>query len=158
MRNSFNFLLIALICMDSCFLVMAICESFRKGFALTSTLHLVMFPYFLYPLLSIAVTASIYMTVAIALERYIAVHYPIDYSQVRAHKNVFYVLPCNKKRILMHYNQDLIGFDLFLLEKTYKNRPCKCFEECSTFIEFFHTYYTVLSRSQLKQSVVLNFF
>ena len=113
MRNSFNFLLIALICMDSCFLVMAICESFRKGFALTSTLHLVMFPYFLYPLLSIAVTASIYMTVAIALERYIAVHYPIDYSQVRAHKNVFYVLPCNKKRILMHYNQDLIGFDLF---------------------------------------------
>ena len=82
MRNSFNFLLIALICMDSCFLVMAICESFRKGFALTSTLHLVMFPYFLYPLLSIAVTASIYMTVAIALERYIAVHYPIDYSQV----------------------------------------------------------------------------
>ena len=68
--------------MDSCFLVMAICEAFRKGFDLTSTLHLVMFPYFLYPMLSIAVTASIYMTVAIALERYIAVHYPIDYSQV----------------------------------------------------------------------------
>ena len=107
--------------MDSCFLVMAICESFRKGFALTSTLHLVMFPYFLYPLLSIAVTASIYMTVAIALERYIAVHYPIDYSQVRAHKNVFYVLPCNKKRILMHYNQDLIGFDLFFVRKNLQN-------------------------------------
>ena len=82
MRNSFNFLLIALICMDSCFLVAMMCESFRKGFYLASDIHIFLFPYLLYPLLSIAVTGSIYMTVAIAFERYIAVHYPIDYSQV----------------------------------------------------------------------------
>merc|ERR1712223_2291972 len=48
---------------------------------MASELHVLMFPHFLYPLLQIAVTASIYMTVAIATERYIAVHYPIDYSQ-----------------------------------------------------------------------------
>ncbi len=34
----------------------------------------------LYP--QIAITASIFMTVAIALERFIAVHYPLNYSQV----------------------------------------------------------------------------
>lgn len=82
MRNSFNFLLIALICMDSCYLVASILESFRRGFQLTTVAHIFLFPYFLYPLLSIAVTGSIFMTVAIAFERYIAVHYPIDYSQV----------------------------------------------------------------------------
>ena len=30
----------------------------------------------------IMMTASIFMTVAIAMERYVAVHYPIDYNQV----------------------------------------------------------------------------
>ena len=81
MRNSFNFLLIALIVMDSCFLLGSIFESLRKNY-LATHLHIILFPHLLYPLLSIAVTASIYMTVAIATERYIAVHYPIDYSQV----------------------------------------------------------------------------
>jgi hypothetical protein len=82
MRNSFNFLLIALICMDSCYLVASILESFRRGFNLTTTVHILLFPYLFYPFISIAVTGSIFMTVAIAFERYIAVHYPIDYSQV----------------------------------------------------------------------------
>ena len=86
MRNSFNFLLIALICMDSCYLIGSILESFRKGLDMVSVVHVFMFPYFLYPLLSIAVTGSIFMTVAIAFERYIAVHYPIDYSQVNTNK------------------------------------------------------------------------
>ena len=48
---------------------------------LTTELHLILFPYFLFPFLSIAMTASVFMTVGIALERYIAVHYPINYSQ-----------------------------------------------------------------------------
>ena len=54
MRNSFNFLLIALICMDSCYLVGAMLESFRKCFSLASDVHLHLFPYFLYPGLNIA--------------------------------------------------------------------------------------------------------
>ena len=79
MRNSFNFLLIALAVMDSCFLIGAILESFRKCFFLASYLHIYLFPYFLYPGMNIAVTCSIIMTVGIALERYIAVHYPIEH-------------------------------------------------------------------------------
>ena len=83
MRNSFNFLLIALICMDSCYLIGAILEAVRKSFQMATLVHIYLFPYFLYPGLSIAMTGSVFMTVGIALERYIAVHYPIDYSQVR---------------------------------------------------------------------------
>lgn len=81
MRNSFNFLLIALFCMDSIYLFASILESFRKGFSMTHFVYVILFPYLFYPLLSIAVTGSVFMTVAIAFERYIAVHYPIDYSQ-----------------------------------------------------------------------------
>ena len=82
MRNSFNFLLIALISMDSCFLFLCLLEGVRKERSYVTNIHVLLFPHLLYPLISIVFTASIYMTVAIAIERYIAVHYPIDYSQV----------------------------------------------------------------------------
>ncbi len=69
MRNSFNFLLIALICMDSGFIVFFVLDCFRKDFGLASDAHLVIFPYFLYPCISISMTCSVFMTVGIALER-----------------------------------------------------------------------------------------
>ena len=68
--------------MDSCFLITSFLDCFRKGFNMITYVHYMMFPYFLFPFMSIAVTGSIFMTVAIAFERYWAVHYPIDYSQV----------------------------------------------------------------------------
>ncbi len=69
MRNSFNFLLIGLICMDSAFLLFFVVDVFRKDFGLATDAHLVMFPYFLYPAISISMTCSVFMTVGIALER-----------------------------------------------------------------------------------------
>ena len=67
--------------MDSVYLVFAILEAIRKDFGMATDVHLLLFPYFLFPGLSVAMTGSVFMTVGIALERYIAVHYPIDYSQ-----------------------------------------------------------------------------
>ncbi|XP_040567083.1 FMRFamide receptor isoform X1 [Lepeophtheirus salmonis] len=81
MQNSFNLLLIALLTFDSWYLFGGILESFRRQFDMGTELHTLLFPYFLYPAQSIAMSASIFMTVAIAWERYIAVHYPIDYNQ-----------------------------------------------------------------------------
>ena len=51
-------------------------------FDLYTQLHLILYPYVLYPLSNISLTASIYMIAAITLERYCAVHYPLDYRQV----------------------------------------------------------------------------
>lgn len=82
MRNSFNLLLIALAVIDNTYLFGAILESIRKRFGIATQLQLILFPYFLYPLHMMAMTGSILMTVAIALERYNAVHWPISYSQV----------------------------------------------------------------------------
>lgn len=82
MRNSFNLLLIALAFFDGCYNFGSILESFRKSFKMATTVHIILFPYFLYPFQMIAMTASIFMTVAIAMERFFAVHYPLDYNQV----------------------------------------------------------------------------
>lgn len=89
MRNSFNLLLVTLAAYDTWYLFGAILESFRKSFNLASDLHILMFPYFLYPLHQTSMTGSIFMTVAIAFERYSAVHFPINYSQVRTKGTTF---------------------------------------------------------------------
>ena len=59
-------------------------QSFRRmsttsRLQLVSTAHIMMYPYFLYPLQAISLTASIFMTVVIALERYNAISKPFDY-------------------------------------------------------------------------------
>ena len=53
----------------------------------SSSLHIILFPYLLYPFNQIAFMASIFMTIAIGLERFIAVHYPLNYSQAMHEAN-----------------------------------------------------------------------
>lgn len=77
MRNSFNLLLIALICFDSWYLFGSLLGSLKRGLDLKLQLQTLLFPHLIYPSMFISMSASIFMTVAIALERYIAVHYPI---------------------------------------------------------------------------------
>lgn len=81
LRNSFNILLIVLSTFDTTYLITAFCESLRKSFKLATNLHIELFPYLLYPMQGIALTGSIFMTVAIAFERYVAVHNPINYNR-----------------------------------------------------------------------------
>ena len=84
MRNCFNILLVALAGYDTWYLIGAILEACRKYFpALRSDNAIYLFPYFLYPAHQTSIAGSIFMTVAIAFERYAAVHYPLDYNQVR---------------------------------------------------------------------------
>ena len=90
MRNSFNFLLIALAIYDSCYIILDI---FQKRKELHTSAYIILFPYLLYPLEMIAMTGSILLTVAIALERYTAVHYPISYRQTMKNANAM------KKRV-----------------------------------------------------------
>ena len=75
--------------MDSCFLLGMILEVLRYNFRLETNFHYMLFPYFLYPLNSIALTFSVFMTISIAFERYDAMHNIAQHNQVRA--NSLYV-------------------------------------------------------------------
>ena len=75
-------MLIALSFVDSGYLVASIFESFRKSFDMASDVQKQLFPMLLYPCHSIMLTMSIFMTVGISLERYTAVHQPVDYKLV----------------------------------------------------------------------------
>ena len=83
MRNSFNILLVILAAYDTWYMFGAILETIRKFFMnLRTHLHLRMFPHFLYPLHQTSITGSIFMTVALAFERYSALNYPMEYNRV----------------------------------------------------------------------------
>ena len=95
MRNSFNFLLIALICMDSCYLIGASLESLRKCFALATTIHLYLFPYFLYPGINIAGKTTINLYEIIRNKNY-------NYLFVHSQSTFFLLFNYNSDRF--HYN------------------------------------------------------
>ena len=74
-------MLIGLLCMDICVLVSWQFMSLFIAFQLKTHVIVEMFPYFSYPSALIAISASTFMTVAIAHERYFAVRDPLKYSQ-----------------------------------------------------------------------------
>ena len=82
MKNSFNILLVTLGFIDAFFLLGGILESIRKEFQLGTDAHNILFVSVFYSLNKIAMTASIFMTMAISLERNVAVYYPLDFNMV----------------------------------------------------------------------------
>ena len=100
---------------SSCLQLFAsILESFRDDFQLATQAHIVLFPYFLYPVSQVAITGSIFMTVAIAWERYVAVHYPLDYNQAMNDVNAI------RKRLLKYVGPCLILAFLFNILKFFE--------------------------------------
>ena len=95
--NIFYKMLISLLSLDICVLVAWQLMSLLIAFQLNSDIIVQMFPYFSYPSTQIAISASTFMTVAIAHERYLAVRDPLKYSQLMKTPNV----QCQRLRIYL---------------------------------------------------------
>ena len=79
--NIFYQILISLLCFDILVLVTWMNLSLYMAFKVDNIVIMHMLPYFSIPSTQIAITASTFMTVAIAHERYLAVRDPLKYSQ-----------------------------------------------------------------------------
>ena len=107
----FNRLLIFLAIFDNVFIMCQILEAKRKltnnfeGYFEFDQLHELVFGYFLYPLHAFVLTASIYITVALALERYRAVWRPVEYHNKYKGVNPW-------KRIMKSYISPVIAFSM----------------------------------------------
>lgn len=89
MRNAFNCLLIVLAAVDSFLILFAMFDySFVRAFGLTFDLYTYMFPYFLYPATNVVLCMSIFMVVAIAFERFLAVCRPYEYRAMSTTQSV----------------------------------------------------------------------
>ena len=84
MKNTFNNLLISLFCFDNLYLTIQAIQSLEIQLAKREQNHdwiTMLVPYFLMPMESISMTASILMTVGVAHERYNAIKHPIRHRQ-----------------------------------------------------------------------------
>ena len=80
-RNNFNHLIAMLFFIDSVYLILSMLTTLQIRLGLTHRNLIMMFPKFTYPVWSISLTLSIFLTVGIAHERYIAIKYPIIHRQ-----------------------------------------------------------------------------
>ena len=81
LRSCFNQLLAVLATYDLLYLITMLLESLRR-LGLESYPQILLFPYILHPFNSIAMTGSIFMTVGVATERYVAVYSPHEYHKI----------------------------------------------------------------------------
>ena len=89
MKNAFNHLLIVLAAVDSLLIGFAMFDySFVRAFAVQFDLYTLMFPYFLYPTTNIVLCASIFLVLAIAFERFLAVCHPYEYRAIASTESV----------------------------------------------------------------------
>ena len=97
--NLFNRLLLWLLWFDNCVLITWILSRLYIDFEIRTNFFIWMFPYFTFPFGSIAQSASTFMVVALAHERYLAVRNPVKYNQsnvnprTQSQRVMMYALP-----------------------------------------------------------------
>ena len=97
MSNMFNSMLIVLFSIDSMVLFTSILGVMVWDLRLEHiSLLIIVYPYFTYPVYSIALTTSIFTTVSISHDRYLATKYPIHHRQQLSEL-------CDQKRHMLKY-------------------------------------------------------
>ena len=114
LRNSFNKLIATLAIFDLIYLVTMLLESVTK-LGLQTDYQTLVTPYFLYPLNSISMMCSIYMTIVVTLERFMAVYHPMDYRSREQDST------SHKQRILTYVCSLLCFSVLFNISKFFES-------------------------------------
>ena len=71
MWNSFNALIVVLTIVDTLLCIFLMTDfTFARAFGLHRIMYTLLYPYFIYPMANIMLSASIYLTVVLGLERY----------------------------------------------------------------------------------------
>ena len=98
-HNIFNHIIIILFVVDSLFLFVKIIDVLVQNLDVKNKILTILFPKFAYPVSAICLTLSVFLTVGIAHERFIAIKYLIVHSQqnssakYRRNKLLKYILP-----------------------------------------------------------------
>jgi len=92
LRDSFHQMLFALACFDIVYIVVGGFNYTFRGFNAGSDIFTIAFPYLIYPLTNISMCGTIFMTVAISIERFLGICFPL-YLPPHNRKAWYYVLP-----------------------------------------------------------------
>jgi len=93
LRDAFHNLLFALACFDTIYIVFGGINYTMKAFEQANTrFYTLTFPYLIYPFINIGISGTIFMTVAISIERFLGVCYPLHLPP-HTRKARFYIIP-----------------------------------------------------------------
>ena len=98
-HNIFNHIIVFLFIVDSVFLFVKIIDVLVQNFNVKNKILIIMFPKFAYPMSAICLTLSVFLTVGVAHERYVAIKHLIVHNQqnssakYRRTKLMKYILP-----------------------------------------------------------------
>ena len=119
----FNWLLVCLAIFDNLFLLTGILEAFRNQIG-SSSLHNQVFVMFLYPLRSVVMCCSIYMTIMLALERYHALAKPMvsqrKGSLCRAQHTFKNYFKTHRVRVIRYVGPIIVLASLFYIPKLFE--------------------------------------
>ncbi|XP_059087453.1 FMRFamide receptor-like [Tigriopus californicus] len=91
LRDVFHQLLLALACFDILYIICGGVSYTFRAFQAQSDIYTYLFPHLIYPLSHVAVTGTIFMTLAISIERYLGLCHPMLPPHSR--KAWFYIVP-----------------------------------------------------------------
>jgi len=92
LRDCFHQLLFALACFDTVYIVIGGINYTFKAFDADSNAYTIAFPYIIYPITNIGLCGTIFMTMAISIERFLGICYPLHLPP-HNRKSWFYILP-----------------------------------------------------------------
>jgi len=92
LRDCFHQLLFALACYDTVYIVIGGINYTFKAFDANSNAYTIAFPYIIYPITNIGLCGTIFMTMAISIERFLGICYPLHLPP-HNRKSWFYILP-----------------------------------------------------------------
>jgi len=92
LRDCFHQLLLALACFDTVYIVIGGINYTFKAFDADSNAYTIAFPYIIYPITNIGLCGTIFMTMAISIERFLGICYPLHLPP-HNRKSWFYILP-----------------------------------------------------------------
>lgn len=92
LRDCFHQLLIALAFFDTLYIICGGINYTVRAFEIRMDLYTITFPHFFYPFANIGMCGTIFMTVAISLERFLGICYPLHLPP-QNRKSWFYIVP-----------------------------------------------------------------
>ena len=94
-------MLIALACFDTTYIIIGGINYTFKAFELKSDIYKILFPFIIYPVTNISMCGTVFMTVAITIERFLGICYPLHLPP-QNRKAWYYVIPVTLLSILIN--------------------------------------------------------
>jgi len=137
-KDCFHKLLLALACFDSLFILCAGANYACKGLDAQSSLYNSLFPFLIHPFSYIGLCGSVFLTVAISVERFLGICYPLQFPP-HTRRAWFYLLPTVLAALLVNIPRFLET----KLTDSNKLAPTEL-RMSDTHIRFYRTYFHIL--------------